>query len=92
MTFTQEKSARSPFANITLYARLRDGEICAYIAEADEGYVMYDASDITADSADGEETTERRYHTRAIFPLSTDLEKLNWTAVKRDDIDSKYVI
>lgn len=91
MTFTQEKSGNENLVNITLYTRLRDGEVCAYIAEAKEGYVMYDANDIPTPSAEGE-TPQRHYHTRAIFPLSTDFDKLNWKAVRKEEVDCKSII
>lgn len=91
MTFTLEKCAEKTFDNITLYARLRDGEVCAYIAEADEGYVMYDSFRVPEAPAPEGVAEDISYHTRAIFPLSTDFDEFGWRAVKRDTVDSKLI-
>ncbi len=92
MTFTLEKCREKTFDNITLYTRLRDGEVCAYIAEAEEGYVMYDALHVPEAPSEEGVAEDISYHTRAILPLSTDFDKFGWKAVKRDTVDSKLII
>ena len=91
MTFTLEKCKEKTFDNITLYTRLRDGEVCAYIAEAEEGYVMYDAFRVPESSSAESTAEDTSYHTRAIFPLSTDFDNFGWKAVRRDAVDSKFI-
>ena len=91
MTFTLEKCAEKTFDNITLYARLRDGEVCAYIAETEEGYVMYDAHHVPEAPSEEDGAEDISYHTRAIFPLSTDFENFGWKAVRRDTVDSRLI-
>jgi len=94
MKFTQEVATDLSFPNITVYRKFRDGEVCAYIAEADDGYAMYDKStdDFAHESPEGETAQiSRCYYRKAIFPLSMDFSKFTWEAVSGDTINNNLI-
>ena len=93
MIFTEEITTEMNFSNITVHKRYRDGELCAYIASADEGFVMFDttAENYEQESPESEPVKVNHYYTRVIFPLSTNFEKFSWEAVEKSAINEKYL-
>lgn len=93
MIFTEEKTMEFSFPNITVLKKFRDGELCAYIAKADDGYAMYNRNAELYD-IDGTEDTEKRitrYYKKIICPLSYDFTNFCWEAVEKDNINEKYL-
>ncbi len=93
MIFTEERATELNFPNITIQKRLRDGQPCAYVAQADEGYVIYDtaAENYEQDSPEAEPKKVIYYHSKIICPLTLDFSKFSWQAVPKDTADQKYV-
>jgi len=93
MIFTEEKATDLIFPNITVHKRFRDGELCAYIASANEGYAMYDKNAKTYETEDseGEPVKATYYFERIICPLSFNFDSFSWEAVRKDSIDTKYL-
>ena len=93
MIFTEEKTTEVKFPNITMHKRYRNGELCAYIASADEGYVMYDktAENYEQESPESEPVRVNHYYSRVIFPLSTNFSDFHWEAVEKSNINEKHL-
>ena len=91
MTFTEENSGIS-FPNISVKTRLRDGKPCAYIATADEGYVIYNTNDENYEqsSPDSEPVRVNHYYSKVICPLSCDFSAFPWVAVVKNEETEKY--
>ncbi len=93
MIFTEEKEKNLVFPNITIERRLRNGQPCAYIASADDGYVIYDTSaeNYIQDSPDAEPQKVIHYHSRIICPLNFDFSNFTWAAVPVDEANPNYI-
>ncbi|MBQ6998301.1 MAG: hypothetical protein IJN62_00740 [Clostridia bacterium] len=93
MIFTEEKTSNLKFPNITIGKRLRNGQPCAYIASADDGYVIYDtaAENYIQQSPDTEPEKVIYYHSRIICPLNFDFSKFTWAAVPLAEANPKHI-
>lgn len=93
MIFTEEKATNLNFPNITVQTRLRDGEPCAYIAVANDGYVIYDttAENYEQKSPDTDPEKVIHYYNKIICPLSYDFNKFPWEAVPIDSASSNHI-
>lgn len=93
MIFTEEKASYLNFPNITVQMRLRDGVPCAYIATADDGYVIYDTSAENYEQKSPDSDPEKiiHYHSKIICPLSYDFSKFSWEAVSKETVPEKYI-
>ncbi len=93
MIFTEEKANNVSFPNITIGRRLRNGQPCAYIASADDGYVIYDtaAENYFQESPYSEPEKVIHYHKRIICPLNIDFSNFTWTAVPLADANPDFI-
>lgn len=93
MIFTEEKASNLNFPNITIGKRLRNGQPCAYIASADDGYVIYDtaAENYVQHSPAEEPQKVIHYHSRIIYPLNFDFANFTWAAVPVTEANPKYI-
>lgn len=93
MTFTEEKTTDFSFPNITVLKKFRDGQLCAYIAKADDGYAMYnkDTQSYEINGTDDKSEKVTRYYKKIICPLSYDFSNFSWEAVEKDNINEKYL-
>lgn len=93
MIFTEEKTSSLSFPNITIGRRLRNGQPCAYVASADDGYVIYDtaAENYVQASPDAEPEKVIYYHSKIICPLHFDFANFTWAAVPIAEANPKYI-
>lgn len=94
------------FPNIDIYQRLKDGELSAYIARAQDGYVFYDTNatdtenrtdpdtgDLICDPETGVpiEFPVTYYYTIRIFPKTYNMANFSLVAVPRDSVDEDNI-
>ena len=94
------------FPNIDIYRRLEDGELSAYIARAQEGYVFYDTTEDNRIPQTDPETGElvfdpetgmpieipvTYYYTLCLFPKTYNMANFSLVAVPRDSVDENYI-
>lgn len=93
------------FPNIDIYNRLEDGELNAYVARAQEGYVFYDTNandtELLRDPETGDfvyddegnlvEVPVTYYYTIRIFPKTYNMNNFSLVAVSREGIDENYI-
>lgn len=91
MIFT-EQNTNLKFPNISVKTRLRDGKPCAYVAYADDGYVIYDktAEIFERTSPDSEPKKVNHYYSKIICPLSYNFSDFPWQAVPKSKENEKY--
>ena len=91
MIFTEEKSNFN-FPHISVKTRLRDGQPCAYIATADEGYVLYDTmAENYEHNMDSEPVKVNHYYSKIICPLSYNFSSFSWEAVPMGTVSEDYI-
>lgn len=93
MTFTEEKTTDYCFPNITVLKKFRDGELCAYIAKADDGFVLHNRSVSYTEllETDDAQTTVNHYFKKIICPLSYDFKSFVWEAVPEESVNKNYI-
>jgi hypothetical protein len=91
MTYIEEKTD-IVFPNISVCKRLLDGNICAYIVRADEGFVFYDkAANHVETHEDGTEHPVVYYYTIRMLPKNFDFSKFSLVAMPRKKAPKDYI-
>lgn len=90
--YTYEIATDISLPNITVYRRLKDGELTAYRLTANEEYVMYNtASDFTHIDEEGNEYERIEYYRQATISKSVPVEDWTWVAVPEADIPADQI-
>lgn len=91
--YTYEVSTEHNFPNITIYRKLKDGELCGWRANTNEGYVMYNPNDNFSEMnpETGEEFPVTYYYVVKVLPLNFNFANFPWVAVPRDSVDENYI-
>lgn len=87
-----ESTEHNGYLNITVYDRLKDGVLSGWRVTPNEGYVIYDANDISYDFDENDNLIEvTHYYTQANLPLTYNWDNFSWVAVLRSEVDENHI-
>ena len=74
------------YANMTVYKRLKDGELAGWHIEANEGYVFYSTNDKDFVDEETGEIIPKPFLVEAFLPSKFDFDKFPYVAILATDI------